>query len=158
MYYGKLMIVKLQLKERIYLYKDGDECIDITGGWISVGGAFTKRSQDIRLSHLPSSGRVMKTVNNIQITQFDRVFIKIMSVGNQPNYSFRFGVVSDGGATLTKMTSRQSGKDKLSLEYFTPNVPAVLEYFPRANRNLPIGFVNNFGTLYAYEVYIEKYE
>lgn len=60
-----------------YLYNYGDECEDITGGWINlnVGGTVTKNSNNFTLSNQPtrSGSCILQTANIIDTTKFTKL-------------------------------------------------------------------------------------
>lgn len=59
---------------KLWLYKDGDECIDITGGWIdgvrSGWSTITKNPTNINMALTPSGGAIMGIVTSNKIKTF----------------------------------------------------------------------------------------
>ena len=81
----------------LYLYKDGDECIDVTGGWhinSAVYGSVTKNSNNMYMKGLTSGGRLtLYTTNSIDCKEYKYLYFEIE--GKTINYPSRFGIKSD---------------------------------------------------------------
>ena len=66
MYYTKnLILPKLQMTDKVYLYKDGDECTAVTGGWVITGSFIIKNATSIQFNHEGSSGRCIVTGKHV---------------------------------------------------------------------------------------------
>lgn len=77
---SKFGAIAAQLKKanKVYLYKDGDECLDLTGGWTwtfgTIGGqSITKHPDRIELKFPQWSDGRLLTVNNIDRSGYDLV-------------------------------------------------------------------------------------
>lgn len=156
MYYTKnLILPKLQMTDKIYLYKDGDECTAVTGGWVITGGSIIKNATNIQLNHAVAGSRSIKTVNNIEVTKYDRVFVRMMTTGNASNYAFNF--FKNSNTTRFNTNKGAGGTNAIAQNFFTPNVEEVVMFWTTVDSLQTIGAVNNFGTWYIYEIWIEKY-
>ena len=76
--------------DRLWLYKDGDECIDITGGWIdgvrSGWCTLTKNPTNINMAFTPSGGGIIGIVtsNKIKTFGYSKICLEY-SLNNIPN-------------------------------------------------------------------------
>lgn len=87
--------LKIQLQNQLYLYNEGDECLDITGGW-EVGqnqenGIAGKNTDNIQLSYSSqyNTESYTKTINDIDLKGYTKLYIdySINSVnGSLPQY------------------------------------------------------------------------
>lgn len=117
---GVKPIVPKQYK-RLYLYKDGDQCTDVTGGW-----AFTKPSgaaanyesslnKDgcMYCSGQNSNTAVFKTLNAINMNEYDRLMVEFYFDGSYDNGNARlYGDIN--GTTLWDFNLSTSCKNKIS--------------------------------------------
>ena len=63
----------IELEYKLWLYKDGDECENITGGWIATGNV-TKNDTSVRL--LTNSSNYINTVNSVDITGYTKLMVQ----------------------------------------------------------------------------------
>lgn len=67
----------VEIEYVLWLYKYGDECIDITGGWVNrnIGGTITKNQDNIYMSNQPtgSGSCALDTANVINTTGYTKL-------------------------------------------------------------------------------------
>lgn len=71
-----------EVAEKLYLYKDGDECVDVTGGWSARnlnGGVLTKNPTDMVLSGTSTSSVQAFTNNPIDLSGYSTYCIEVSS-------------------------------------------------------------------------------
>lgn len=154
MYYGgKIFAIKYMYVEKIYLYNQGDQCTDVTGGWTLGNGNF-----GATFITLNSSGNnFIQTINNIRLEAGDRLYMRLKTTASQSNWTVGCYV----GQTTNPNLLRNSldGATLMSqASYSPPNVEKTFYYFK--NDLSPLGLLKwrcNFGTYYIYEIWIEKY-
>ena len=143
-------IVKVKTKERIYLYKEGDECIDITGGWegvkitdiISMDGtvayvgqlpSITKNADHIysKLTHSSAmAAGALSTANMIDLSKYSTLRMDLSGYFS-PNLGYN---VLHIGITPVK-TSRQRS-------FVIKNIYNVVTPLPRKIVEVDISNIN----------------
>lgn len=75
-------------KAKIYFYKEGNECLTLSGGWVvgrstSASGSQTKNDDHIYIETMGVSDndRSFRTTNKIDITKFSNIFVEWKNTG-----------------------------------------------------------------------------
>ncbi len=118
---GAKPVVPKQYK-RLYLYKDGDQCEDVTGGW-----AFTKPSGTasgysssfdkegcMYCGGQNSGNATFGTVNSINMSDYDRLMVEFHYDGNAGDGNASFFVMA-GGTEMIKINISTIAKNKICL-------------------------------------------
>lgn len=86
---------------KLWLYRTGDEMIDVTGGWVEStgvpfeGGTVTKNSDNITIVENSATTNFFKqvyTVNKIDLTNYKYLYVEYDYVASGSGASLRFGV------------------------------------------------------------------
>lgn len=161
MYYSKIFGVKLQKVSLIKLYSYGDECTAITGGWVGVGSGIVKNADNITINHANRNGRVVKTVNTVDVP-ISRIFVRLKTNenNNSISYGFDFGSINTDTDTMVTILYNFITKNDsyVSQRYFTPNIDKVIEYNVNSGFNKQVAFINNWGIWNIYEIWAETYD
>ncbi len=159
MYYSKIFGVKLQKTSVIKLYSLGDECTAITGGWVGVGSGIVKNANNITINHASKNGRVVKTVNTVDIP-ISRIFVRLKTNGNIVSYSFSFGYINtDTDTEVTRLYNFiTKNNSQITQNYFTPNIEKIIEFNANSVFNKQVAFINNWGIWNIYEIWAETYD
>ena len=113
--------IKPKEYKRLYLYKDGDQCSDVTGGWVFAkpSGAAANYESSLNkdgcmyCSGQNSSTAVFKTVNAINMNEYDRLMVEFYFDGSYDNGNARlYGDIN--GTTLWDFNLSTSCKNKIS--------------------------------------------
>lgn len=117
---------------RLYLYKDGDECVDVTGGWFNNTSATygsmvsnnatyqpTKNPTDLAFNTYYINGNTMQCTNKIDLTNYNKIFILGKSTGNTEATAMPILSLSDNANTLV---------DSGQTSYSGTNVEKVNEF------------------------------
>ena len=87
-------------KAKIYFYKEGNECLTLSGGWVvgrntSAAGSQTKNADHIYIEAMGVSDndRSFRTTNKIDTTKFSNIYVEWKNTGlnaasNETNISF----------------------------------------------------------------------
>lgn len=74
-------VYEIEMSFKLWLYKDGDECIDITGGWNTSSswsaGTVTKNNDSIKLSSTSGSGLSVETSNSINSAGYTSLCVEV---------------------------------------------------------------------------------
>lgn len=104
----------------LYLYKLGNECVDITGGWIdfnyrAAGGTTIKNNDNITVkTTVQYGGKGYKTTNAIDITAFRKLTVDFSATGNTIVGIWRSSNIlhtTETGYVAPVMTLRQGDND-----------------------------------------------
>lgn len=88
---GKVDLLGDATPPQLYLYKEGDECVDITGGWqyYNASSTVTKNGSYMDVKILGSSTvdgcSRFSTVNAIDLTPYSNLYIEYNNVGTVPS-------------------------------------------------------------------------
>lgn len=81
---------------RVYLYRHGDECKSITGGWAQGEISLTK-TEDSMYTTVLSNGKVFaETINSVKTKKYLYMKLKRNSIRNNLSYSFGFKINEKG--------------------------------------------------------------
>lgn len=112
-------VESVSLSYKIYLYNKGDECTDITGGWVgkNVGtyygiGTFTKNPNSATASIVKMQSIWACTNNKISLTDANTIHANILSVDNTvPNkIATILAIATELNDTHTAITSLSNGQ------------------------------------------------
>ena len=117
-----------------WLYKDGNECEYVTGGWVNGGynggaGTFSKDNDHLTVKHAGNGAQLARTSNKIDLTPYNTVFAEVITstdnysaaairVKNTPGYNDGSEGTVTEGAKLTVKTIIQTDVSTLSGEYY----------------------------------------
>lgn len=88
------------VKAKIYFYKEGNECLTLSGGWVvgrntSAAGSQTKNADHIYIEAkgVSDNDRSFRTTNKIDTTKFSNIYVEWKNTGlnaasNETNISF----------------------------------------------------------------------
>lgn len=160
MYYtGRLLGIKNIPRERLYLYNRGDQCISVTGGWVSNTPTIFHEATYIQFNSSVDDGtKRISTVNNIDFTINDRLYIELETTANVST-TVRLAVfmttIQDNSSRFRNLITGNYGINQV---YFTPNVEKRVMFYHVTNWNNVMSLVNNYGFWKVREIYIDKYE
>ena len=60
--------------ETLYLYNQGDECTDITGGWAAIRGGLTRNSTDITYSSTDERRNCMSSALPVDLSKYSALY------------------------------------------------------------------------------------
>ena len=124
----------VEIKYKLWLYRDGDECEDITGGWSGVNlyiedygttssqyGSYTKLSDRLKIysnSDHKSSG--FGTAKKIDVTKFTNLKIEVASVVVSASARNAF-CINAGGLAMSLISSfiQSTGTNSLDISSYT---------------------------------------
>ncbi|WP_072684059.1 hypothetical protein [Holdemania sp. Marseille-P2844] len=126
--------VKPKEYKRLYLYKDGDQCTDVTGGWTftkpaSPGGNYTSsfnKDGCLYCGGQNTGDARFKTVNSINMSDYDRLMIEFYHNGSAADANTQFGL-TNGGVSVVKMALAQSFVNKITLMGTSDMVSDVID-------------------------------
>lgn len=76
-----VVLYKVEIIMRLYLYKAGDECVDVTGGWIKGGTSgyvVTKNATNMYLKNVGDNSNVYTaTANAVDLTKYSKICIEM---------------------------------------------------------------------------------
>lgn len=118
---GSKPVVPKQYK-RLYLYKDGDQCTDVTGGWTFTKPASTASGYSSSLNKdgemycggQNSGNGIFSTVNPINMSDYDRLMVEFHYDGNAGDGNASFFVMA-GGTEMIKINISTIAKNKICL-------------------------------------------
>lgn len=92
---------------RLYLYREGDECEDVTGGYVNGGASgdtsgagFYKEADHLKLTHPTDGTQVCRTVNMVDLTEYSKIYIEVStSTGAYNNPIIRISTGTEHGST-----------------------------------------------------------
>lgn len=97
---------EIEITKKLYLYRDGDECVDVTGGWTGVSANQVyayKRDTYMEISTSSSNGEALLETNNIiNLTRYST--LHILYDRTQTNYKVRMCITTDKQTTGTITT------------------------------------------------------
>lgn len=67
------MQYEIEMSYKLWLYRDGDECENVTGGWIATGNV-TKNDTSVRL--LTNASNYINTVNSVDIAGYTKLMVQ----------------------------------------------------------------------------------
>ena len=100
----------IKIINKVYLYNQGDECSEVTGGWTTTGGC-SKDNDRILLYGKNSTNSYVYTNRTVDVTAFDRICFELNSISTYQNY---------GNTILTLL------KGQNSIEYVNTEVGKVV--------------------------------
>lgn len=114
--------VKPKEYKRLYLYKDGDQCSDVTGGWLftkpdgtASGYGFSLNKDGCLYCGGQNTGTArFRTANTINTSDYDRLMIEFYHKSTADDANTQFGV-TNAGTSIIKMALAQSFKNKICL-------------------------------------------
>lgn len=83
---GQAVSVELSYTQTLWLYKEGDECVDVTGGWVMVDGLSTGYVQNEATAlaiHGPSGGATTagpNTLGNSWISNYSVIYVRCNAI------------------------------------------------------------------------------
>ena len=118
---GAKPVVPKQYK-RLYLYKDGDQCSDVTGGWLftkpdgtaSGYGSSLNKEGCLYCGGQNTGTARFRTANTINTSDYDRLMIEFYHKSTADDANTQFGV-TNAGTSIIKMALAQSFKNKICL-------------------------------------------
>lgn len=90
--------VSVELLYRAYLYNNGDECTEITGGWAATKGQLTKNTDNLYTSGNGRECGICQTQNKIDLSGYSTLYAIVTTTGSS---NFSIG--------LTTTTSHSTG-------------------------------------------------
>lgn len=128
-------IVELSLKKRLYLYKKGDQCTDVTGGWFGYNypiiSAFTYAYPTFNSTNISfvtedeSVSRAISTNNSIDVTNYARCILEVDYLTDYPEISpVRYGFRTSKTGTYEPL-SGPSGRNSLPASATELNIDLV---------------------------------
>ena len=114
--------VKPKEYKRLYLYKDGDQCTDVTGGWVftkpaSPAGNYTSslnKDGEMYCGGQNSGNATFGTVNSINMSDYDHLLVEFHFDGNAGDGNASFFVMA-GGTEMIKINISTIAKNKICL-------------------------------------------
>lgn len=114
--------VKPKEYKRLYLYKDGDQCEDVTGGWTftkpaSPASGYTSsfdKDGCLYCGGQNSGNGIFSTVNPINMSDYDRLMVEFHYDGNAGDGNASFFVMA-GGTEMIKINISTIAKNKICL-------------------------------------------
>ena len=90
-------VYEIEMSYKLYLYRNGDECEDVTGGWTNDGYTDNlevllgeKRSTSMYMTHGPANGYTLLGTNNkIDFSGFTKLYFEIISIAGSGNKGIR---------------------------------------------------------------------
>ena len=92
-------IINVELKYIPWLYKDGDECVNVTGGWVESyqpglgGGTFKKENTYLFYDTGATQTADGVTKNKINVTNFDELVVEVTDAFFTPNLQFSYWAI-----------------------------------------------------------------
>ena len=105
---------EIEMSYKLYLYREGDECENVTGGWIANNFEVTPTKNDDHLSLVSTgnlySGGTFTTVNQIDITNFSYLKIEYIFSGTNKKsfFAVRTSQIVDNNTVETDIEKRVS--------------------------------------------------
>lgn len=114
--------VKPKEYKRLYLYKDGDQCEDVTGGWTftkpaSPASGYTSsfdKDGCLYCGGQNSGNGIFSTVNQINMSDYDRLIVEYYYGGNAGDGNASFYIMA-GGTEMIKVNISTIAKNKICL-------------------------------------------
>lgn len=114
--------VKPKEYKRLYLYKDGDQCEDVTGGWTftkpaSPASGYTSsfdKDGCMYCGGQNSGNGIFSTVNQINMSDYDRLIVEYYYGGNANDGNASFYIMA-GGTEMIKVNISTIAKNKICL-------------------------------------------
>ena len=119
---GGAELVKPKEYKRLYLYKDGDQCEDVTGGWTftkpaSPASGYTSsfdKDGCLYCGGQNSGNGIFSTVNPINMSDYDRLMVEFHYDGNAGDGNASFFVMA-GGTEMIKINISTIAKNMICL-------------------------------------------
>ena len=92
-------IINVELKYIPWLYKDGDECVNITGGWVETyqaglgGGTFKKENTYLFYDTGASQTADGATKNKINVTKFNELVVEVTDAHFTPGLQYSYWAI-----------------------------------------------------------------
>lgn len=107
----------VELSFVLWLYKAGDECTGVTGGWIHTGDGSLTKHADNMVFYTPYSESYMFTANKIDVTNLATLYFDISFGGNPPpSGRQQFGTSSNKSSFNAKTYANQAARKTYSLD------------------------------------------
>ena len=146
--------------ERLYLYNYGDECTNVTGGWIGsltlstqYNGIYQKNKDSLLLSYstMGYSASCFTTSKNIDISPYTKLYVKYKKTKNtfdqnQDDYSRKNSRLYVDVANYRRFNEENPYTGDYFVKYDVSNINAQSQIVLIASDN----------TDYIYQVYLEK--
>ena len=132
-----------------YLYKSGDTCNTITGGYTTgatSGATITYNTDNIQISSSNNTYVFAVTNNQIDFSQYSKLYIKLST--NTECYTVRLGSNKNDTGAICTLTGKKTGNDIIE----TMDISQLNE-----SSYLKLGKHNGAtGTIKYYEIWLEK--
>lgn len=150
MYLSKNIILGQLVFKKVWLYKDGNEFVENTGGWIASGAGAIKNEDTMMLTTPNGIEKTFKTANNISIKNGERLYITYVNTGLPNNTTYRLAAYKDvpTGPSLGAFSLNPNFKDVARTRFI--NFSSTSEF------KLVLQAV--YSTWIISEIWIEKYE
>lgn len=150
---------EIEMNYKLWLYRDGDECEDVTGGWTNSGytyngsanQAVTKYSDSMYATTHIGDSLTAGIVNPVDVTNYSTLFAEVMRTDSSNLFQPWIGIASDKSLSdklVTPSVSSANVKETLSIDItsLTGN-----KYVAFVHSN-----ANDSGSGYVYKVWLEQ--
>lgn len=134
---------------KLWLYREGDECEEVTGGWVlSYGDAgqqsttLTKNADSMYISYTSGAGAGKSggcgTKNLIDLTEYSKCYAEVSGIGGTADYNFNLAAsntnTGDGTGYATESVKATPADGIMELDITSVSQAAIIRFTCQANK------------------------